>query len=144
MEQWLKNRVTEIFKDNPLSSLMEIHIAALEEGEVMLTMPISGAIHTNVYGFVHGGSLFTLADSAMGIACLTAGNLVVTSDTHIRFITNAKKGNLLTASGKIIHRGKDMIIAEAEIRDKRQRLLVKTQGSYFIRSPIEKPPISEQ
>ncbi|WP_094607201.1 Acyl-coenzyme A thioesterase PaaI [Sporomusa silvacetica DSM 10669] len=137
MEIWLKNRIEEIFKDNPLSSMMDIHISALDVGEVTLTMPIASEIHTNVYGFVHGGSLFTLVDSVMGIAGLTTGNLVVTSDINIRFITNSKKGNMLTASGRIIHKGKDTIITEAEIRDKRQRLLVKAQGSYFIRGQIK-------
>jgi uncharacterized domain 1 len=139
MEQWLVDRIEEIFRDNPLSSMMDIHISALEVGEVTLTMPIANEIHTNVYGFVHGGSLFTLVDSVMGIAGLTTGNLVVTSDISIRFITNSKRSNMLTALGRIIHKGKDIIITEAEIRDKRQRLLVKAQGSYFIRGPI-KPP----
>lgn len=136
MEEWLKNRIEEIFKGNPLSSLMEIDIASLNEGDVTLTMPVGSEVHTNVYGFVHGGSLFTLVDSVMGVAGLTTGNLVVTSDISIRFITNSKKGNVLAAKGKIIHKGKDIIIAEAEIRDKKQRLLVKAQGSYFIRSRI--------
>lgn len=137
MEKWLSDRIEEIFRDNPLSSMMDIHISALAVGEVTLTMPITSEIHTNVYGFVHGGSLFTLVDSVMGIAGLTTGHLVVTSDINIRFITNSKKGNMLTATGRIIHKGKDTIITEAEIRDKRQRLLVKAQGSYFIRGPIK-------
>ena len=80
--------------------MLEIYIETLDVGEVKLIMPIVGGIYTNVYGFVHGGSLFTLVDSAMGIACLTTGNLVVTSDTSIRFITNAKKGSVLTAYKK--------------------------------------------
>lgn len=143
METWLRNRIEEIFRDNPLSSMMDIHISDLDVGEVTLTMPIASEIHTNVYGFVHGGSLFTLVDSVMAIAGLTTGNLVVTSDISIRFITNSKKGNMLTASGRIIHKGKDTIITEAEIRDKRQRLLVKAQGSYFMRGPI-KPPAPAQ
>lgn len=143
METWLRNRIEEIFRDNPLSTMMDIQISALDVGEVTLTMPIDSEIHTNVYGFVHGGSLFTLVDSVMGIAGLTTGNLVVTSDISIRFITNSKRGNMLTASGRIIHKGKDTIITEAEIRDKRQRLLVKAQGSYFIRGPI-KPSVPAQ
>lgn len=79
----------------------------------------------------------------MGIAGLTTGYLVVTNDINIRFMTNAKKGNILTAKGRIIHKGKDNIITEAEIRDKRQRLLVKAQGSYFMRGQI-KPAIPMQ
>lgn len=143
MEVWLENRIREIFQDNPLSTMMGIHISALSDGEVTLSMKIDNDIHTNVYGIVHGGSLFTLVDSVMGIAGLTTGNLVVTSDINIRFITNSKKGNILTALGRIIHKGRDLIITEAEIKDKRQRLLVKAQGSFFIRGPI-KPAISVQ
>lgn len=43
-------------------------------------MPVAGVIHTNVYGLIHGGVLFALADSVMGIAGLTTGNIVVTND----------------------------------------------------------------
>lgn len=143
MEQWLRNRVEEIFRDNPLSSMMDMNITALEEGAATLTMPIAKEIHTNVYGFVHGGTLFTLVDSVMGIAGLTTGYFVVTNDINIRFMTNAKKGNVLTATGRIIHKGKNNVITEAEIQDKRQRLLVKAQGSYFMHSQI-KPGISGQ
>jgi uncharacterized protein (TIGR00369 family) len=140
MELWLIDQIKEIFQANPLSAMMEISILDLQENSVTLTMPISKEIHTNVYGFVHGGSLFTLVDSVMGIAGLTTGNLVVTSDISIRFITNAKKGNILSACGRIVHKGKDTIIAEAEIYDRRQRLLVKAQGSYFIRGAIKATP----
>lgn len=56
MEQWLRNRIEEIFRDNPLSSMMDINITTLEEGVVTLIMPIANEIHTNVYGFVHGGT----------------------------------------------------------------------------------------
>jgi acyl-CoA thioesterase len=137
MEKWLRNRIEEIFRNNPLSSMMDIYISALDVGEVTLTMPITSEIHTNYYGFVHGGSLFTLVDSVMGVVGLTTGNLVVTSDINIRFITNSKKGNMLTATARIIHKGRNTIITEAEIRDKRERLLVKAQGSYFIRGQIK-------
>ena len=137
MEVWLENQIKEIFKDNPLSTMMGIQISTLSDGEVTLSMQVDSEIHTNVYGIVHGGSLFTLVDSVMGVAGLTTGNLVVTSDINIRFITNSKKRNILTATGRIIHKGRDSLITEAEIRDKRQRLLVKAQGSYFIRGPIK-------
>lgn len=136
MESWLSNQVEEIFKGNPLSSLLGIEITTLADRQVTLTMPVSDAIHTNVYGLIHGGVLFTLADSAMGIVGLTTGNIVVTNDVSIRFISNAKMGNTLNALGRIVHKGQDMVVAEAEIRDRRQRLLAKAEGSYFIRSPI--------
>jgi acyl-CoA thioesterase len=143
MEIWLKNQIGKIFKDNPLSFMMGIYISALSKGEATLTMPIDKEIHTNIYGIVHGGVLFTLADSVMGIACLTAGNLVVTSNISMMFITNSRMGNRLSAYGKIIHKGNDIIVADAEIKDRSQRLLAKAQGSYFIHRPI-KPEMSEQ
>lgn len=106
METWLKSEIEEMFRDNQLSSMLGIQVSSLAYGEVSLRMPIaSGGIHANTYGFIHGGSLFTLVDSAMGIAGLTTGNLVVTGDINIRFITNSKRLNMLTATGWIIHKG---------------------------------------
>jgi acyl-CoA thioesterase len=141
MEKWLMDRIEEIFLNNPLSTAMDIQIASLDVGKVTLTMPKTSHIHSNYYGLIHGGSLFTLVDSAMGIAGLTTGNFVVTSDIGIRFITNSKREQVLTAAGRIIYKGKDVVIVEAEIRDRRQRLLVKAHGNYFFRGPI-KPSVS--
>ncbi|MBP2652439.1 MAG: phenylacetic acid degradation-related protein [Firmicutes bacterium] len=138
METWLVNKVEELFKNNPLSSRLDINILSLGHGEVTMSMPITNEIHTNVYGFIHGGSFSTLADSVMGVACLTVGKLVVTSDMSVKFISNSKTSPEIIGLGKIIHNGKNLIITEAEIRDKNQHLLVKAQGSYFVQGSIEK------
>ena len=48
MENWLKEKIIEIFQANPLSTMMEISILDLTEYTVTLTMQINKEIHTNV------------------------------------------------------------------------------------------------
>ena len=51
-----------------------------------------------------------------------------------------KREVCLLHTKKIIHQGKEGILAEVEVRDEKQRLLVKAQGSCFLRGPIEQQP----
>lgn len=139
MESRLMDQIISIFKSNPLSTLLDIHIVDLADRSATMTMTIADHIHPNAYGLIHGGTLFTLADSVMGVAGLTTGHLVVTNDINIRFVSNSKRSKKLTAIGKLIHIGQTSVIAEAEIRDNRQRLLVIARGSYALRHPIQPP-----
>ncbi|MBP2650159.1 MAG: phenylacetic acid degradation-related protein [Firmicutes bacterium] len=137
MDTWLKSKVEEMFNNNPLSSRLDISISLLDNGEVTMVMPIVNETHTNFYGFIHGGSFSTLVDSVMGVACLTVGKLVVTSDINMKFISNSKTTPAVTGVGRVIHNGKNLMVTEAEIRDENKRLLVKAQGSYFVQGSVK-------
>ena len=46
--------------------------------------------HLNLMGAVHGGALFTIADTAAGAAAFSTGKLAVTLDAQINYIRFAK------------------------------------------------------
>jgi len=73
-----------------------MHVAKIEVEEVKwgfarLSMAADPATHGNRYGAIHGGALFTLADTALGAVCYTIGAMVVTMSASINFIKNSMK-----------------------------------------------------
>lgn len=50
--------------------------------------------HFNLYGYVHGGTLASIADAVMGISCVTLGKRIVTIDMSISYIKNVKEVQL--------------------------------------------------
>ena len=59
----------------------------------------------NGFGTVHGGILFSAADSAFAFACNSHGKLSVALDANISFISSVKAGETLTVEAKEIHLG---------------------------------------
>lgn len=59
----------------------------------------------NGFGIVHGGIVFSAADSAFAFACNSHGRLSVALDVQISFIRSAKQGDVLFVDAKEIHLG---------------------------------------
>ena len=56
--------------------------------------------HLNFMGRCHGGVVFSLADTAFGLASNMGGNLSLAIDAHITFIKGASFGDVLRAHAR--------------------------------------------
>ena len=135
--EWLKENLVTVYDENPYIKLLDISIIHVEEGKVELCMPVLAGKHTNLYNIAHGGALASLADSAMGIACATTGKKVVTLEMNMNFIKGAATQAAIKAIGKVIHNGKNTMVAESEIVDSQNQLLAKTRGTFFVTGMFE-------
>ncbi|NLP40641.1 MAG: PaaI family thioesterase [Veillonellaceae bacterium] len=132
-----KEYLLEIYDRNPFVQFLEMKIADLKEGYSELIMPVDTEKHTNLYNLAHGGALASLADTAMGIACATIGNKVVTLDMNMNFIKGAKPQMGLKGVGKVIHTGRTTMVAEADIIDEDGNLILKARGTFFVIGKFE-------
>ncbi len=129
--EWLKKHFTETYKTPILENFLELEIVTIEEGQVTYTSKIIDK-HCNMYGFVHGGTLASISDIAMGVACITHGKRVVTIDMNVSYIKNTPVGSSITAIGSVISNGRTIMRASGEIYNDQKQLLVKSQASYFV------------
>lgn len=128
---WLREYYKEICQTPILENFLELQIIELEKGISVFGMRTAEK-HSNMYGAIHGGTLASIADIAMGTSCLTLGKRVVTIDMNISYIKSAPEGSTLTAIGEVISNGKTILRAVGEIFDEQNQLLVRSQASYFI------------
>ncbi|AGL01608.1 PaaI family thioesterase [Desulfoscipio gibsoniae] len=129
---WMRNYLEQIYQTPILENFLKLQIIEIEEGKIIYSTKIIDR-HCNRYGFIHGGTLASISDVAMGVSCQTLGKRVVTIDMSISYIKNAPTatGTTLTAVGKVISNGKTIMRAIGEIFNK-QELLVRSQASYFV------------
>lgn len=127
---WIKNYLKEVYKTQILENFLELEIVELLEGKAVYKAKIIDR-HCNIYGSVHGGTLASIADVAMGVSCITMKKRVVTIDMSISYIKNALAGSTLTAVGEVISNGKTIMRAVGEIYHE-QQLLIRSQASYFV------------
>jgi uncharacterized protein (TIGR00369 family) len=89
----------------------------------------------NYSGFVHGGMISTLADSAMGRSVRTVQPGVVRSmsfDLKLSFISAAKVGEKLRATGRVLHAGRRTMVAECRIEGPGGRLVATASGTFAV------------
>ncbi|HYT11979.1 MAG TPA: PaaI family thioesterase [Candidatus Nitrosopolaris sp.] len=89
----------------------------------------------NHSGFVHGGMISTLADSAMGRSVRTLKPGVVRAmsfDLKLNFINAARVGETLRATGHVIHAGRRTVVAECAVTGKDERLVATASATFAV------------
>ncbi|MGN0983348.1 MAG: PaaI family thioesterase [Gemmiger sp.] len=84
----------------------------------------------NLYGLVHGGALFTLADVCAGMTARTDGRTYVTQQASVQFLRSAQAGRLV-ARGKVLHRGGTICLIQVEITDEAGKMLMISTFNFY-------------
>ena len=99
--------------------------------------------HTNFFGSCHGGVIFALADSALGLAANSYGAAAVAIDAHITFSSAAREGNRLIARATEIRRGRTVAVYRVDVRnvtDRGAEIVSTFTGTVFIRGAQPRRP----
>ncbi len=89
----------------------------------------------NHAGFVHGGMISALADSAMGRSLRTVQPGVARAmsfDLKLNFISAAKVGETLRATGRVVHAGRRTMVAECRVEAPDGRLVATASGTFAV------------
>lgn len=128
MDQKLREYLEEMLKKG-MPGELGIRFAAIEEGYVRAMMPITDR-HTNVYGMVHGGAMYTLADTTTGFAARTYGGRVVTLNGSMNYLTGSPDTTKIFCDGRVVRHGRKTIVVSAEVYDEFGTLMAN--GSYTL------------
>jgi uncharacterized protein (TIGR00369 family) len=114
IDAWIEGRL----EPAPVGTLVGFRLVSFEDGVVRMELQ-AGPQHHNPLGTVHGGVLCDVADAAMGTAVaatLAEGESFATLQLSASFLQPVKEGLLIT-TGRIVHRGRSVCHAEAEVVD---------------------------
>ncbi len=97
--------------------------------------------HFNPQKVVHGGVLYSLADTGMGAAlypmlAVEKGELCATIEIKMTYLKAARKG-VLDCHTMVIHKGKRVAMLESEVWNE-GKLIAKATGSYAVFTPSKK------
>ena len=118
---------------SPAWRWLGIELVETKEGSAVVEMTPSAEM-ANHAGFVHGGMISALADSAMGRSLRTIKPGVVRAlsfDLKVSFISAAKVGETLRATGGVVHAGRRTAVTECRV-EASGRLVAKASGTFAI------------
>ena len=123
---WMKTR-------NPFWALLGMELLEIKKGWAMVRLPIEDKL-TNAIGLVHGGAIFSAADSAVGMALVGLADRdenISTLEMKINYMKPVN-GSEIIAEAKIIHHGSQTAIGDVDVRDEEQNLVSKGLATYAI------------
>jgi acyl-CoA thioesterase len=113
-----------LWADDQASRGLGMNLVEVAPGRAVVAMTVTAAM-VNGHGMMHGGFIFTLADSAFAFACNTHNQRAVAAGCQITYIQPARLGDRLTATAVersrtgrtgitdvTVVRGDDAVIAE--------------------------------
>jgi uncharacterized protein (TIGR00369 family) len=111
-------------------------MVAVELGEGLAVLEMTTTEHmANHAGFVHGGMISALADSAMGRSLRTLKPGVARAmsfDLKLSFIAPARVGETLRATGRVVHAGGRTVVAECRVEGPAGRLVATASGTFAV------------
>lgn len=109
------SRIHESFGRQRAMALIGASLMSVQPGRVEISLPYRDDL-TQQKGFVHGGILGMIADTACGYAAFSlmpAGGSLVTVEYKMNILTPARGS--LVAHGSVVRPGRTLTVARAEV-----------------------------
>ena len=117
---------------NPFGELIGLNFTKSEEGFTQSVIEVNEKLF-NPHGVLHGGIIYSMADTGMGGALyplLTENELCATVEVKINYFKPVTSGDVICDT-RVIHKGKKIAVMESEIMNNEQ-LVAKAIGTYSI------------
>ena len=118
----------------PLQSFLDFDIRDGPDGAVVAFLEVDDR-HLNPNGIVHGGVVFSLADTAMGratMAVLGDGQICASIEVSVRYLRPIPGGRLV-ATASVLRAGRRIVHLECSITvDGDDRPVAVLQGSFAV------------
>lgn len=113
------------FSKNTLMQTLNISYIDAGPDYLVATMPVNSSVHQPM-GLLHGGASVALAESVGSAASMLYVNSEISEVRGIEISANhlkAKRDGMVTATARILHKGRSIHLWEIRITDENQSLI---------------------
>ena len=118
---------------HPFAELLGIKIDNKHEGHCTCSIPFSNKL-LNPNDVVHGGVIYSLADTGMGGALqsvLCESELCATIEVKITYLNPAIPGSNLVCHARVLKKGRRVAMMESDVYSD-DRMIAKASGSFAV------------
>ncbi len=132
---FLKAMIAGAVPQAPMCDLLGIRLTEAENGRVVFE-GTPGVQHYNPFSVAHGGLAASMLDSALGLAVystLPTGDAFTTLELKVNLVRAITKDTgPLRAEGRILHRGRTVATADADLKDAAGKLYAHANTTCMI------------
>jgi LAO/AO transport system kinase len=129
-------KVRRLAAADPFLRLLGIACIEAGAGHATVSLTLAGQ-HLNFNANCHGGVIFTLADTAFGLAANARGQIAVGIDAHITFQRAAQAGETLVARAVEVSRSRKLAVYRVDVSvggDASKALVSSFTGTAYLTS----------
>jgi acyl-CoA thioesterase len=116
-------------ENDAYASHLGIELLALEAGYARARMPLE-TFHGNMYGMVHGGAMFSLADFVFQAASNSHGVVAVAVQANITYL-QAPRGETLYAEAAEVSCTRRLATYSIRVTEEGDKLVATFQGTVY-------------
>jgi len=118
----------------PFEKLLKMKVLETKDGPIRVAMPCSKDF-TNPHGFIHGGVICSLADTAAAVAMVKkcGDRIFFTAKLDMEFKSTIQDGEIF-AEARIIKKKGKFFFSRIEVKDEKEKLLATGSAVYFVPS----------
>ena len=125
-------RVLRLAARDPFVAALGIRCTDAGPGRAAVAMTVAPA-QLNFNGTCHGGVIFSLADTAFGLASNSHGHIAAGIDAHVTYHVAAQAGDTLTATAVEVSRTRKLAVYRVDVaRGGDQALIASFTGTVYI------------
>jgi len=122
--------VSKLLNADPFSQWMGIEILEADIGRCTVQCTISKEM-LNGFDVVHGGIIFSLADTALAFSAATTGRVALALDNSISYTKKARIGDILTAHSKAINLTFRTGLFDVKILNQSSEIIAVMKGTVY-------------
>lgn len=119
-----------IIEKNPFAQLLGMELLEVQEGYAYGRMRMDEHFF-NIYGGMHGGCIYALADTFAGIAASTYGNYVTTIDGKMNYLEPVNDVSYVYCEVHVQRQGGKIGVYTATITDGADHLFASADFTYY-------------
>lgn len=130
-KQKLEQIMRQTIADNMYMQFLGIELLVLEEGYAKGRMKYNKNI-CNPYDMVHGGGLYSFADTIAGTAACMAGRYVTTVSGTMNFLIPAENTEYVYCEARALRQGNHMAVFEVRITNDEDTLIDSGEFTFYM------------
>ena len=142
-EEQTAERVMRLAARDPFVNLVGIRCVSAGSGYATVELEVGDA-HINFNDRCHGGAIFTLADTAFGLASNSHGLIAAGIDAHITYHVAAIRGDTLIATAIEVSRTRRIAVYRIDVKRADGALVAGFTGTvYILDRPVAAGPVPD-
>lgn len=113
-------KLNQLLEKNPFAQLLGMELLEVREGYAYGRMRMDENF-TNIYGGMHGGCAYALADTLAGLAASTYGNYVTTIDGKMNYLEAVKNTGYVYGEAEVQRQGGRIGVYTVKLMDENQK-----------------------
>lgn len=122
--------MNEIVQKNPFAKYIGMELLEIEEGFALGRISFEKQ-YENIYGGMHGGCAYSLADTLAGIAASTYGECVTTLDASMNYLLPVENTEYVYCKAQVLRHGRKISVVRVEITNDEKTILIDGSFTFY-------------